>query len=79
MINNGLEGSLEKVARGIDSKDKRDIGAGIKVCVAENARIEEVETNRKKGQEVGAQTVTMQDDKNYSLVDGIREDMGEER
>ncbi len=79
MINNGLAGSLEKSSQGIDRIDKGDIGAGIKECAEKNARIEEVETNRKKGQEVGAQTVTMQDDKNYSLVDGIREDMGEER
>lgn len=77
MINNGLEGSLEKVARGIDSKDKRDIGAGIKVCVAENARIEEVETAKKEEQQVGGQTVTMQDDN--SLVDDIRGDMGDGR
>lgn len=79
MINNGLEGSLEKVAKGIDSIDKRNIGAGIKVCVAEKARIEEVETAKKEEQQVGQQKVTMQDDKNYRLVDDIRDDMGEGR
>ena len=77
MINNGLEGSLEKVAKGIDSIDKRNIGAGIKECVAENDRIIQAEMARKLEEQ---KRIKEDNRRNLdSLVDRIRDDMGDGR
>lgn len=75
---NGIVGSVRAIQKAFESIEITNIREGIKECILNLKNIEQSEQAiEEEKQQVGGQTVTMQDD--YSLVDSIRGDMGDGR